>query len=227
MKYLIDFMRKFSLKHAFMDKTVVLKLDQKKAIPFPDDFIMWSKIGWMSGDRIVCFERDATINLFHSTTEDGLESGTVNGRFDNISWPHNGSLTLNNFINSSGENGCLEAMGVGNNGLGYFRVSWRNREIQFSSDTPIDYEIYLEYKSNGFNATSKSTVPEVAAKLGEDYIHWQDSHFKNGAAASETEARRIAYFREYDEMISITEPINPAAIAGLRARNFDVNKIVY
>lgn len=229
MKFLIDFMRKFALKHAFLDKTVVLKMDQKKSIPFPEDFIMWSKIGWQSGDRIVAFQRDSTINLHHATSDDGFESPTVNDKFNNAKFPYNqtANLIFNNFINLNGEIGFIPATGIGYNGLGYFRINWRDREIQFSSDTPIDFEIYLEYKSNGFQARSKSVVPEIAAKLGEDYIHWQVAHYKLGAAATETEARRINYFREYDEMIAITEPINPAAIEGIRARGFDVNKLVY
>lgn len=222
-------MRKFSLKHAFMDKTVVLKLDQKKSIAFPEDFIMWSKVGWQSGDRIVAFQRDPTINKHHSTAEDGVETPTVNAKFNNAKFPHNqtASLVFNNFVNTNGEIGFLEATGIGYNGLGYFSVNWEAREIQFSSDTPIDFEIYLEYKTNGFSVSTKSTIPEIAAKLGEDYIHWQEAHYKLGAAAAETEARKRAYFNEYDDMIAITEPISPAAIEGIRARGFDVNKLVY
>lgn len=229
LKYLIDFMRKFALKHAFMDRTVVLKLDQKKSVAFPEDFIMWSKVGWQQGDRIVAFQRDATINLHHSTEEDGVETPTVNEKYNIAKFPYNqrADLVFNNFINQDGETGFLEATGIGHNGLGYFRCNFEAREFQFSSDTPIDFEIYLEYKSNGFNATTKSTVPEVAAKLGEDYIYWQEAHYKLGAAAAETEARRITYLREYDDLIAITEPITPAAIEGIRARGFDINKLVY
>lgn len=227
LKFLIDFLRKFSLKHSFLDKTVVLKLDQKKAIPFPEDFIMWSKIGWQAGDRIVAFERDNTINLNHEIKDDGLESPTVNIAYNNAQWPYNRSITFNNFTNINGEIGSLTGYGIGNNGLGYYRISWKDREIQFSSDTPSDYQIYLEYKTNGISVTTTSTIPEIAAKLGEDYIFWQIAHYKLGAAAAETEARRIAYFREYDELIQNIEPINPSVLQGLRARGFDVNKLVY
>ncbi len=227
LKYLIDFLRKFSLKHSFLDKTVVLKLDQKKCVPFPEDFIMWSKIGWQSGDRIVAFERDNTINLNHEISADGYESPTVNIAFNNTQWPYSREITFNNFLNINGELGCFTGFGVGWNGIGYFRIDWRNREIQFSSDTPSDYQIYLEYKTNGVSIQTTSTIPEIAAKLGEDFIHWQVAHYKLGAAAAETEARRISYFREYDELIQTIEPINPAALQGLRARGFDVNKLVY
>lgn len=227
MKFLVEFMRKFAMKNAFMDKTVVLKLDQKKSIPFPEDFIMWKKIGWQSGDRIVAFENDQTINLHHATSEDGNEAPTANLSFNNANWPYNNRLVLNNFTNSNGENGELLAYGVGHNGLSYFRLNWRDREIQFSSEIPSNYEIYLEYKVNGFSATSKSVIPEIAAKLGEDYIYWQDARYKLGDAAVETESRRIAYFREYDELIGNINPVSIAGLIGVRARSFDINKIVY
>lgn len=229
LKFLIDFMKKLALHSAFMDKTVVLKLDQKKSTPFPEDCVMWSKIGWKQGDRIVAFTRDQTISLAHNTANDGLTSPTANEKYNIAKFPYNqrANLILNNFINGEGELGFLNASGLGNNGLGYFKPNYDTREFQFSSDTPAEFEIYLEYKTNGFQASTRSTVPEVAAKLGEDYIHWQVAHFKFGAAAAETQARKKTYFDEYDDMIAITEPINPAEIEGLRARGFDINKLVY
>lgn len=227
LKFLIDFLRKFSLKHSFLDKTVVLKLDQKKCVPFPEDFIMWSKIGWQAGDRIVAFERDNTINLNHEISADGLESPVANIAYNNSQWPYNRSLTFNNFTNINGQIGSLTGYGIGQNGIGYFRVNFIDREIQFSSDTPSDYQIYLEYKTNGISIQTTSSIPEIAAKLAEDYIFWQMAHYKLGAASAETEARRVAYFREYDELIQTTEPITPAVLQGLRARGYDVNKLVY
>jgi len=230
MKFLVDFLRKFALKHSFLDKTVVLKLDQKKSIPFPEDFVMWSIVGWQSGDRIIGFERDGTVNLSHSTIEDGNEAPIANLSYNNAQWPYSGrTLTFNNFTTTTGEVGSLTGYGLGWNGLGYFRVNWKDREIQFSSEVPSDFEIYLCYKSNGFQAKTSSVIPEVAAKLGEDYIHWQMALYSRqyGASSAETEARRINYFREYDEMIAITEPITPSALAGIRARGYDVNKLVH
>lgn len=226
MKYLIDFLRKVSLTHSIFDKTVVLKLDQKKAIQVPEDYIIWSKIGWQAGDRIVCFERDSSINLSHEISDDGLESPTVNISYNNSQWPYNRSLTFNNFTNINGQIGSLTGYGIGENGIGYFRPT-NDREIQFSSDVPSDYKIYMEYRTNGFSPHTKSVVPEVMAKLAEEYINWQLARHKLGDAASETRAREISYLKEYDEVISRMQPISMSALQGLRARGYDVNKLVY
>lgn len=192
----------------------------------PDRFIMWSKIGFQVGDRIAGFERDNTINLNHEISTDGLESPVANEKFNIAKFPYT-RLVFNNFTNNEGQLGFLEGIGLGHNGVGFFKMNWQAREIQFSSDIDADTAIYLEFKTNGFKPTVKSTVPEIMSKLGEDYIHWQEARRKFGDAAAETEARKRAYFAEYDDVIARMNPISIASIQGIRARNFDVRKLVY
>lgn len=225
LKFLVDFLRDVALTHAIFDKTVALKMDQKKAIQVPEDYVIWSKIGYQQGDRIAAFERDNTINLNHEISDDGLEAPTANEKFNIGKFPYT-RLTFNNFTNQDGELGCLEGIGLGHNGVGYFRPT-SDREIQFSSDISIDTVIYLEYKTNGFNPTTKSTVPDIMSKLGEDYIHWQEARRKFGDAATETRAREIAYGKEYDNVLAKMNPFSIAALQGSRARSFDGNKLVY
>ncbi len=227
MKYLIDFLRQVSLTHSFFDKTIILKLDQKKAAAVPDDFIMWNKIGWQAGDRIVAFENDGTINMHHATSADGIEAPTANPSFNNAQWPYNSTLSFNNYTTNNGECVAIPCHGIGYNGIGYFRYSHQAREIQFSSDTPSGFEIYLEHKTNGFQPKTSSTVPEIMAKLGEDYINWQKARHQFGEASVETRAREIAFMKEYDTVISRLYPITIASLTGIRARGFDIKKIVY
>jgi len=226
MKYLIDFLRGVSVTHAIFVKTVALKMDQKKAIQLPDDFLVHSKIGFQQGDRIVAFEIDNTINLNHEISEDGLEAPTANEKFNIGKFPYT-RLTFNNFTNNEGEVGALSGIGLGHNGVGYCKLNLQAKEIQFSSDIDADTIIYLEYSGNGFNPTTKSTVPEIMAKLGEDYINWQEGRRKFGDAAAETFARKKAYFDEYDDVMAKMNPISIAALQGIRSRGFDINKIVY
>lgn len=228
MKHLVDFLRKVNLTHAIFDKTIALKMDQKKSIPLPEDYITWSKVGFQEGDRIVGFERDSTINLNHEISTDGLEAPVANDKYNIAKFPYTRSgLIFNNFVNSIGELGCLNTIGLGNNGAGYFRVNERDREIQLSSDLAADTVIYLEYRTNGISLKTMSSVPEVMAKLGEEYISWQEARRKFGDAASETMARKISYHQEYDEVISRMDPITTASLQGIRARGFDVNKLIY
>lgn len=230
MKYAVDFLKKVSLNHSFMDKTVVLRMDEKKAIQFPPDLINWNKIGWQSGDRIIAFQRDPTIAL-HQSYEDDAISATPNQRYNiNQPWPYNNSMPQVNFYNyymEDGSVGYLKAYGVGYNGIGYYRVNRSTREIQFSAEIPIDFEIYLEYKTSGFNPKSKSTIPLIMSKLCEDYIDWQEARHKLGAASVEAQARMIEFNREYDEVLSQLDKWTVDELVNARARTYDVNKIVH
>lgn len=230
LKYAVDFLKKVSLDHSFMDKTVVLRLDEKKALQLPEDCVTWNKVGWKSGDRIIAFQLDQTISLSHSYEEDS-PSATPNVSYNiNEPWPYNGSFPQVNFYNytlQDGTVGFIKAYGVGNNGLGYFKLNARARELQFSSDVPSDWEIYLEYKTTGFEPKTKSTIPIIMSKLCEDYIDWQDARHKLGAASNEAQARMIEFNREYDEVLSQLDKWTPDELVGARARTYDVNKIVH
>ncbi len=161
----------------------------------PDDYIIWTKVGFQVGDRIVGFERDSTINLVHETSADGIEAPVANDKYNIAKFPYTQSgLVFNNFINNLGEIGCLNVVGLGYNGASYFRET-NDREIQFSSDLASDTVIYLEYRTNGISLKTMSSVPEVMANLGENYINWQEARRKFGDAASETVARRISYYQ--------------------------------
>ncbi len=230
MRHLVDFLRDVSLSHSIFDKTVVLRLDSKKAVQFPSDMVTWTKLGWQKGDRIIAFQKDSSINLHHDTEADG-PSETVNDAYDiNSPWPYNGSFTPTTFNNYWYNNGAgsLSGYAVGTNGLGYFRPNYSAKEFQFSSDVPADFEIYLEYRCNGFKPRTKSVVPEVLGRVAEDYIHWQLARFdrRMGDSSSETEGRRLAYQREYNKALSQMNPTVFADIIGAKARAFHVNKLV-
>lgn len=217
------------MNHSIMDKTVELKLDNKKSVAFPDDCVMPRKVAWKSGDRIIGFQIDNRIALTHSYTDD-VVNATPNNSFDpNQPWPYNNTDSnsqLSNLILSDGTICSLGVNIIGYNGLGYFRINWACREIQFSTDTPSSFKIYLEYRTNGFNPKSRSTIPEFAAKLGEEFIHWHVGKYKFGDASAETQARKQAYLEEYDDVIRNIDTLSYEDIVGIKARSNDINKLV-
>lgn len=219
MKYLLDFLRGFSMDYHFMDHSDVLELDEKKAIQFPSDMIALKRLAWRNGDRIICFEPDSRIDI-HVNREDDMVAGTPNMPYDVFqAWPYRGGALVDN-ISSSPSAGT----GLGDNGLGYFRINWRDREIRFDANVPSNWEIYIEYKSNGFNPKSKSSIPEFAQKLAEEYIHWQVARHKFGDASAETMARKQSYDREQYELLARMDTLDYEGIIGSRARSTDINK---
>lgn len=229
MKHLVDFLRNFSLDNTYIDNRVVLQMDEKKAIQFPDDLIAVKAVAWQSGDRILKFEVDNRINLNFSRVDD-VGSSTPNEPYMTAQvWPYNGVGPIADYLMFSGQytGQVVNQLGAGDNGLAYFRINWQDREIQFNANTPGTWDVYLEYKSNGFNPKSKSSIPEFAAKVAEEYVHWQLGRHKFGDASAEAEARRRRYKQEYDDMIARLDPLDYEAIVGARARSFDINKILH
>lgn len=223
MKFLLDFLRGFSMDYHFLDKSDVLELDEKNAVQFPPDMMTLKRVAWQSGDRIIAFEPDSRLNI-NSSREDDMESATKNSAYDVFqSWPYRGGGLVDNVSPS----GAISGLGRGDNGVGYFRINWRDREIQFDANVPAPWGIYIEYKSNGFNPTSKSSIPEFAQKAAEDYIHWQMSRFKFGDAAAETVARKKAYMDEQYEMIARLDTLDYEGIIGSRAAGTDINKFIH
>lgn len=226
MKHIVDFLRGFSMDNHYMDNVTVLELDEKKAVQFPDDAISIKTIAWQSGDRILKFEADSRLSL-HVSREDDVASATPNTAFDMYqAWPFNGvgSDVINSVRNADGS---MRLLGRGDNGLGYFRINYKEREIQFNANTPAPWKIYIEYKSNGFHPTTKSTIPEFAAKVAEEYVHWQLGRAKFGDASAEAEARRIRYRAEYDEMLARLDTLDVEGITGAMARSFDINRVTH
>jgi hypothetical protein len=192
-------------------------MDYKKAVQFPEDLVRVKRFGWADGDRIVEITPDQTIVLYHSHQEDAI-SGTINTAYPVVQpYTHNFDLQGNGIGNEKG---------VGHNGIGYHRINYPAKEIQLSSDVSSERSIYLEYSSNGFNPKSKSTIPDVYSTVAENYIHWQWARFKLGDSASETEARRQAFWNEYDNILATQNRISYEGLVGSRARSHDVNKIV-
>ncbi len=223
LKFLIDFLRKFSQNHVYMDHLKVLKVDEKYALQLPDDFMSLNYLAYQSGDRIIKFQRDSSINPNVSYCDDAA-SATPNTAFNISIFECNVESSLFDFINDG--DARFRTYGKGYDGIGYFNFNWNNREIQFSSEARVSNGVLISYKSNGFNPRTRSTIPEFAQESAEAFLHWQTAHYdrKLGAAAAETEARRLNYNRVYDDMLAAMDPIDYEALMGIKARATDFRK---
>ena len=226
MAHLTDFIRKFSLMHVYMDARTVLKTDEKRACSFPQNFLYFTTIAFVSGDRLIRLQRDNSINLYHSYCND-VATADINESYNVFqSWPYNGSALIENALDPTLP---ATSLGIGHNGAGYFRINWKDREIQFSTDVPAVKEIYMEYKTTGLLPTTRSTIPEFAKNVAESYIHWQSAKYDRrlGDSSAETQARRQDFLREYDDMMAALDPIDAETIRNIQARSFDFNKIIH
>jgi hypothetical protein len=216
LKYVIDILRKIAMQYSVMNKTILLRMDQKKAAQWPDDCIVPLAVGWKNGDRVEMYQLDSSIALTHSHVEDGI-SATPNSIFENFD-------QYNILTASTGQPYNVISYGLGYNFSGYFNVNHKAREIQFSSEVDSSRDIIFIYRSNGFNPKSKTTISEVFQQMCEAYIFWQDGVKRFGSASAETEARRINFEREQTDVLQILMPVTYQNILKARAVTTDFNK---
>jgi len=80
LKSAIDIVRKISTQYAVMTETIPLRMDQKKAIQFPDECLIPLSVAWLNGDRFDMYQLDTSIALKHSYAADSV-SATANSIF--------------------------------------------------------------------------------------------------------------------------------------------------
>lgn len=188
LKWGLDGLKKWQVEGAQEIKTVALKMDSKKAVRFPDDYMGYTKLGIKQGDRITAFVRDDSIETHN---EEEITYGVNN--------PSYYEYTFLNYSGTDGRKGEVKGYGKGHNGMGYFTVNELQREFQFSSEVN-NCTVYLEYIGNGFNPNTETLVNTIAAESIRDFIHYCVARFdpKLGDAARETRARKITYLESVD-----------------------------
>jgi hypothetical protein len=217
LKHAVDCLRKISLNHGILTKTVKCRVDHKKSIPWPSDALTIQAVAYQEGDRVVYIQPDTSVALQHSYAADGV-SATANDLFTTI-YNQNLSIELGVAYSDGSVNG------VGYNGLGYCRVNHNAKEIQFSSEIDSSKDYYVFYRSSGFNPKSRSMVSEVFVNLVECYIAWKEAERKFGKSSGEAQACSIAYDKEQNEILAQLIPVNAQMIEGAKARASQFNRL--
>jgi hypothetical protein len=161
-------------------------------LAFPDDYLQWSRIGTIEGDRVKSFIVNNNLALYH-TEEDGEEVNN-SSYVPNFGVPVSGvALCYNLLYNSSGS-----IYGFGNGGelnAGQFRVDTANRRFQFSSDW-TETEVYLEYVGTGLNPDGATVVDGNTSKTIKRYIRWQAIETSKTASLGEKMRAEQQYWSE-------------------------------
>lgn len=222
-KHVVDFVMKLSFGTSLLSYTVELKLDEKNAIQWPDDCAIPSEVAWQSGDRVINFQIDNKISKVNSYLEDTV-SATPNVAYNVFqSWPYNRPVTdLCEAVTY-----CTEPLGRGDNGLGYFIIKWREKEIQFTSTVPLNRKVLLTYKGTGINPKSKSKIPIFCKEPAESWVAFREAVRTFGEASTEAQARKYHYDRVFYEMLTHMDPTTLDDITGAVARSHDFNKVAH
>jgi hypothetical protein len=180
-----------------------LKLDRKNeptvlvatttsiaTLAFPDDYLQWSRIGTIEGDRVKTFIVNNNLAL-HQTGDDDNYSAYQPSYGAPIAG--GSAYSYNLLYNSSGS-----IYGFGNGGYlndGQFRVDTTNRRFQFSSDY-TETEVYLEYIGTGLNPDGATVVDGNTSKTIKRYIRWQAIETSRTASLAEKMRAEQQYWSE-------------------------------
>lgn len=225
MKWAMDGLKKWHINGNYEDKTVMMKMDKKKSVPYPEDMVIWSKIGVKVGDRMVQFNKDDTITLHHTQANNYQKA---NDEYNPANqWPELESYYwdggLGSFYSDFNEGLNYKGFGRGHNGVGYFTENNQCKEFQFSSEVTSS-EIVLVYRSSGFNPSAETEVNEIANELLRDYMRWQEGRFKYGDSAAETQFRKKEYGERYSEVRDQLMYITYEGIMDILRRTTDINR---
>lgn len=182
MSFALEGFKDYTLDKKNVVKVITGTTSAIATLPFPSDYVQWSRIGTVSGDRVKTMIVNNKLALAHS--------------LDDCGQPVNNSPYVPNYIQPNGISSAISGVaglngypyfnlsyadtsgaiyGYGNGGYlndGQFRIDQANRRFQFSSEW-TSKTIYLEYVGTGFNPTGATVVDENARKTIKLYIRWQ------------------------------------------------------
>jgi len=166
-------------------------------LPFPVDMVKWTKIGYLSGDRLKVFTVNNRLIKSHKKEcgEDVLND-KYHPSYDNGVYDNSRSIAEDGvwfygygYGNSSG---AIYGYGNGVQGDGQVSVNKEMREFQFSSDY-ASKDVVLEYVSSGLNPSGQSYVEESIRKAVKEYIFWMRTERDRSASGSEKDRAKYLY----------------------------------
>lgn len=168
-------------------------LDEDNCLPFPDDMIMWNKIGVIQNGRLTWFVSDDGLSLDPTDSNNSTEVNAL-GLFSYDSSSLDVLYTTNVYVGT--ENGVVQVnFAQGNT----FRVNWAARKFQFGRPVAGNM-VYIEYVAKAHNPSTQTLVNEIASEYIEHFIYYREARFKYGAAHRETRAAEADWLDEQDEL---------------------------
>ncbi len=187
----LEALRDYSFDTSREIKTISLPMNPNKTVELPLDYVDYSKVGIVIGDRIKTFVVNNKIELRHDVDECGNpKPKETSTSLNSLDLDFRGGYWFNNFLGRTrfGYGGtCFTA--------GYCRVDNQRGQIVFSSEVSTT-EVYLEYITNGMNPSGESTVNEYAAKVIKLYILWMRKENSSKFGLNQILHARNMYYNE-------------------------------
>ena len=168
-------------------------LDENNALSFPDDMVMWNKVGVIENGRMTVFINDDGLSLDPADQNTKKETD-VRGLF---SYDSNSlDVLYHTNVNVSTTQGVVQVSFANTN---TFRVNWKARKFQIGRPMS-ERKVYLEYVAKAYDPSTQTLVNELASDYIEQFIYYREARFKFGASHRETVAAEADWQDERDEL---------------------------
>lgn len=168
-------------------------LDENNALPFPEDMLMWNKVGVIDNGRITWFVNDDRLSL---DPQDANSTSTTDvfGLFSFDSSSQNLLYSTNIYVST--DKGIVQVNFARGN---TFRANWGAKKFQFGMPV-AGKQVYIEYVARAHNPSTQTLVNEIASEYFESFIYFREARFRFGAAHRETRAAELYWLDEQDEL---------------------------
>lgn len=175
------FENEFNLDVCGYFKTVLLDLSPNKTVPFPCDYINYSKIGIVNGaGEFVTLKRNDQLSAYHSAYYTNVDRNAGVPSINSFGTPFGiNNLSYNNlyYFNfwNSGTSFNLYGLDSGTATLGTYKIDMANNLIILNPEF-IYQQILLEYLSDGYDEEQDDYyIDSRAAEAMICWIRWQSS----------------------------------------------------
>jgi hypothetical protein len=174
-------------------RTLLLPMNEQGAVPLPEDFVDWTKVGVQVGRYVKNLSSNTHMSLTPENDNRADKSFNITTvTEDDLTIP----LPYYNYVNNHGEHkGGFYGYGAGTKGGGHFIINRKLCRMEFKGSVPRT-NVYMEYLSNCYEPCKDTFVHEYAAKAIKLYIHWMRKENNDSLPIAVKERARQNYFDE-------------------------------
>lgn len=184
-------------------RVAYLPISNIKTVDLPDDYIMYTKIGYNRDGSFYNLSVNDNLMLARDNGDCGEPVNDNQATCDNtLSYPYVGAYYAPHWRNG---NFVGEVYGAsGGRADIQFRIDLERRQIVLDSDVTTGdlavTELILEYKSSGISIAGETIVPREYVECLKKYIHWQIVEYKDGMAMNIKQRSQNLYYIEYEKV---------------------------
>lgn len=192
--------REFSFDYSAELKAVEIPLKSWKQIDFPCDMVDWVRVAFKCGDLLKVLTQDTYI----PKTFDKVNCVPQENKPINMAHPiAAGDIPF--YVWERNDVALYYGQNIGYNYLGYFDVDWKQRVINFKELVTGYEKVYLEYISDGLEATGMTVVNPYAYWCLKQWVKWQRKENDDRYSVGEKKAAKQEYkesLTDYQERIT-------------------------